>query len=60
MSDRHFSPSTFPHERIFLAGETVDRPLPYRQAVPLILGLSVVLWALLWQAGSFAWRLVLG
>ena len=60
MSNPHFSSSTFPHERMIDSGDAAERPLPYRQAVPLIFGLSVVLWGLLWKLGSFALRLVMG
>ena len=60
MSDLHFSPSTLPHERIIAPDETAERPLPYRQAVPLIFGLSIIAWALLWKVGGFAVRLVMG
>ncbi len=35
-------------------------PLPYRQAVPLIFGLSLGLWMLLWLAVSFALRTLFG
>lgn len=28
--------------------------LPYRVALPIILGLSVGFWALIWQAGTYA------
>ncbi len=60
MSELHFSPSSFPHERILPSSEMADRPLPYRQAVPLIFGLSIILWALLWKAGSMALHLFTG
>jgi len=37
-----------------------DRPLPYRQAVPLVFAISLILWALLWQAGAMVLRLLTG
>lgn len=35
-----------------------DRPMPYRHAVPLIFGLSIALWILLWQAARLTFGLV--
>ena len=37
-----------------------DRPLPYRQAVPLLFVVSLALWVVLWQAGAAALRLIFG
>jgi hypothetical protein len=38
--------------------DTNDPPLPYRQAVPLVFAISLVLWALLWKAGAMVLRLL--
>jgi hypothetical protein len=37
-----------------------DPPLPYRQAVPLVFAISLVLWALLWQVGAMVLRALMG
>ncbi len=37
-----------------------DPPLPYRQAVPLVFAISIVLWALLWQIGATVLRVLTG
>ena len=60
MSELHFSPSSFPHERIVRSSDPQDRLLPFRQAMPLIFGLSIILWALLWTAGSIVLHLFTG
>lgn len=53
-----FIPAAALHARpVFLA--TAERKLPYRLAMPLIGGLSLALWLLLWQLGALAVRLLL-
>jgi hypothetical protein len=39
---------------------TIDRPLPYRIAVPLVLTASLILWTLIWQSCSLALHLLAG
>ncbi len=44
----------------YASDAAADRPLPYRQAVPLLFVVSLALWVVVWQAGAAAVRLMFG
>ena len=60
MSEMQLSSTSLTGNPVLGQIDAADRPLPYRQAVPLVFGLSLGLWILLWQAGAMLLRLMFG